>query len=255
MSRIRDEESETDWTKYDRVIIEYCCYPDSLMGKKTPDSKGCKVIRVTTNHDQTTEEGYNWLIGQIKQIPNHIPILLWGSIPCTGGTPWARYNLRKYPETFPKRLRKLRAEWRILTYNFQRVSEIIKRRQGHWALEWPTKCSYWESPNVTQFLRNQKEHIYIAKATGCAFNLTAIAGPLRSHPMSKSWFVKGTLPTIEKYLDRSCQCSSDVQHAPAEGANTAHSGRYTTAFVTAIHRAFLEVVRDKSKQQTSERTT
>ena len=103
MSRIREEESVENWTKYDRVIIEYCCYPDSLMGKKTPDSKGCKVIRVTTTHEQTTEEGYNWLIGQIKQIPNHIPILLWGSIPCTGGTPWARYNLRKYPETFPKR--------------------------------------------------------------------------------------------------------------------------------------------------------
>ena len=103
--------------------------------------------------------------------------------------------------------------------------------------------------------KSEGTHIYIAKATGCAFNLTAISGPLRSHPMSKSWFVKGTLPTIEKYLDRSCQCNSDVQHAPAEGANTAHSGRYTTAFVTAIHRALLEVVRDKSKQQTSERTT
>ena len=103
--------------------------------------------------------------------------------------------------------------------------------------------------------KSEGTHIYIAKATGCAFNLTAIAGPLRQHPMSKSWFVKGTLPTIEKYLDKSCTCSPDVRHAPAEGANTAHSGRYTTAFVTAIHKAFLEVVRDKPKQQTSECTT
>ena len=135
------EETETDWSKYDRVIIEYCCYPDSLMGKRTPDSKGCKVIRVTTSHDQTTEEGYWWLLNQIRKIPVHIPILLWGSIPCTGGTPWARYNLRRYPDTFPKRLRRLRVEWRELTYNFFRVSEIIRRRNGYWALEWPSKCS------------------------------------------------------------------------------------------------------------------
>ena len=105
------------------------------MGKRTPSSKGCKVIRVTTSHDQTTEEGYNWLVGQIRRIPENIPILFWGSIPCTRGTPWARYNLRRYPDTFPKRLRKLRAEWRTLTYNLKRLSEIIQRRHGHWALE------------------------------------------------------------------------------------------------------------------------
>ena len=40
-----------DWSKVDRVIIEYCCYSDSLMGKKTPQSKGCRVIRVTDSHD------------------------------------------------------------------------------------------------------------------------------------------------------------------------------------------------------------
>ena len=131
------------------------------MGKRTQESKGCNTIRVTTSHDQTTEEGYQWLIGQIRKIPKTIPILLWGSIPCTGGTLWARYNLRRYPETFPKRLRRLRAEWRILTYNFFRVSSIIQQRQGHWVIEWPSRCSYWDSPNVTQFFRTQKVHIYI----------------------------------------------------------------------------------------------
>ena len=134
------------------------------------------------------------------------------------------------------------------------MSEIIQRRQGHWALEWPTKCSYWDSPNVTQFLHKQKEHIYIAKGTGCAFGLTAISGPLRSQPMSKSWFVKGTLPTIEHYLDRECQCEPNIIHAPAEGANTAHSGRYTSAFVTAVHKVFSKVVRAIARQIIPEST-
>ena len=69
---------DTDWSKYDRVIIEYCCYEDSLMRKRTPESRGCKVIRVTSSHDQTTEEGVKWLLNEIKRIPNRIPILLWG---------------------------------------------------------------------------------------------------------------------------------------------------------------------------------
>ena len=100
---------------------------------------------------------------------------------------------------------------------------------------------YWDSPNVTQFLRNQKEPIQIAKATGCAFGLTAISGPLRSKPMSKSWYIKGTLPTIVEFLDRECECEPNMKHAPAEGANTAHSGRYTSAFVAAVHKAFAKV--------------
>ena len=84
-----------EWAGIDRVIIEYCCYENSLMGQKIRESRGCKVIRVTEDHDQTTDAGCNWLLRKIAKIPKHLPILLWGSIPCTGGTPWARFNLRK----------------------------------------------------------------------------------------------------------------------------------------------------------------
>ena len=168
--------------------------------------------------------------------------MLWGSIPCTGGTPWARYNLRRYPDTFPKRLRRLRAEWRMLTYNFFRVSNIIQQRKGHWVIEWPSRCSYWESPIVKQFLIKQNVHIYQAKATGCAFGLKAISGPLRNYPMSKSWLIKGTLPNIEEHLHRDCPCERCATHAPTTGANTAHSGRYTARFVASIHRMFSDII-------------
>ena len=217
------------------------------MGKRTPESKGCKVIRVTTSHDQTTEAGYRWLLDQVRKIPKHIPILLWGSIPCTGGTPWARYNLRRYPHTFPARLRRLRAEWRKLICNFFRLSDIIRHRNGYWALEWPSRCSYWESPQVEQFLRTQRGTTFEATATGCAFGLRAISGPLRNHPMSKAWHVKGTSPTTAEYLNRNCQCESNIKHAPTSGANTAHTGRYTSAFVTAIHRMFHEATKRRNE--------
>ena len=87
-----------DWKDIDCVIIEFCCYKDSLMGKSTSHSVGCKVIRVTSEHDMTTERGLLWLLDQIRGIPKHLPILLWGSIPCTGGTAWTRLNIKQYPD-------------------------------------------------------------------------------------------------------------------------------------------------------------
>ena len=58
-SDIRSTKSQRheNWKGIDRVIIEYCCYQDSLMGRSIPQSEGCKVIRVTQEHDMTTKSG------------------------------------------------------------------------------------------------------------------------------------------------------------------------------------------------------
>ena len=214
------------------------------MGKKTPESRGCRVIRVTDSHDQTTDAGQRWLMAEIKKIPEHIPILLWGSIPCTGGSPWTGFNLRQYPDTFPARLRQLKTKWRKLTYNFYRLVDVISKRKGHWAIEWPTKCYYWESPQVKEFIDRQlvKGNLHQAVASGCAFNLRAIAGPRKGKLMSKKWLIKTSLPNVDKFLERPCSCPPEYQHASAEGQNTAHSGRYTAEFVAQVHKMFSNFV-------------
>ena len=201
--------------------------------------------------NRTTLEGHRWLLGQIDRIPKEIPILLWGSIPCTGGSPWARFNLRRYPDTFPDQLRKLKAIWRQLTYGFYRIADVVTKRGGHWALEWPSKCDYWNSPHVQEFLSRQKGKVFEATATGCAFNLRAIAGPLKGKKMSKSWHIKSSIPTIEKYLNRSCSCPPNYEHAPTEGQNTAHSGRYTVEFVAEVHKMFASVARSNYEQNSA----
>ena len=143
------------------------------MGRKTPQSRGCHVIRVTQDHDMTTEQGLLWLVGTIRKIPKRIPILLWGSIPCTGGTPWVRYNLARYPDTFPARLRIIRSQWRKMLCNFSRVCDIVRQRGGYWTLEWPSRCAYWDSPIVQRFMQRRKEPVFEATAVGCAFGLRA----------------------------------------------------------------------------------
>ena len=153
--------------------------------------------------------------------------------------------LRKYSDTFPTRLKMLKTIWRKLTYNFYRLVDVIVKRNGHWALEWPSKCDYWESPQVQEFLIRQKGKFHEATASGCAFNLRAIAGPNRGKLMSKAWHIKSTLPTVEKYLDRPCSCSPTYKHASAEGQNTAHSGQHTVEFVASVHKMFASTVRSK----------
>ena len=177
-----------------------------------------------------------------------MPILLWGSIPCTGGTPWARYNLRRYPDTFPARLRKLRWQWRRMCYNFYRIAEFFRKRNGHWAIEWPSKCDYWKSPQVLDFLRQEKGEIFQATARGCAFGLRAIAGEDRGRLMSKAWHIKSTMPKLPEYLERSCSYSSKYIHGKAAGQNTAHSGRYTTEFVSSVHKMFSNHVSNGSEK-------
>ena len=97
--------------------------------------------------------------------------------------------------------------------------------------------------HMYRFLCRQKGKVYEATASGCAFNLRAIAGPLRGNKMSKAWHVKSSIPTIAHYLDRSCSCPPNYQHAPTEGQNTAHSGRYTVEFVAEVHKMFSSVAR------------
>ena len=109
-------------------------------------------------------------------------------------------------------------------------------------MEWPSRCEYWDSPFVRDFLDRQQGDVYEATAKGCAFNLRAIAGPHRGVLMSKAWHVKSTLPNLTEFLDRPCRCGQNTIHAHAEGQNTVHSGRYTREFVTSVHKMFSKFV-------------
>ena len=223
------------------------------MGRKTPVSKGCKIIRVTEAHDQTTEAGFQWLLDQISSIPKEKPILLWSSIPCTGGTKWVHYNLRRWPETFPSRLRKLRETWGKLIQTFYRLTDVIRKRNGFWVIEWPFTCEYWDVPHVRDFLGRQKE-VFDATAAGCAFNLRAIDSRDCGRLMSKSWHIKTNVKCVREYLHRPCSCPSNYKHAQAQGQNTAWSGRYTTEFVSSVHRMFSYAVSKQFVERTARST-
>ena len=73
-----------------RVLIEFCCGPDSLLGQSTAASKGCEVVRLTEKEDVTTEVGLKVAL----RAANKKNVLLWSSIPCTGGCSYCTCDTR-----------------------------------------------------------------------------------------------------------------------------------------------------------------
>jgi hypothetical protein len=69
---------------YDRVIIEWCCGHDSMLGRPSARSDGCKVIRFTIDDDLRTMEGLQKALRIVQDCPRG-RTLLWSSMPCAGG--------------------------------------------------------------------------------------------------------------------------------------------------------------------------
>ena len=98
-------------TRCSRVIIEYCCGDHSKIGAMTKPYKGCRSERLTIREDMTTTKGLEYALKRIKHAhAQHELIMLWGALPCTGGSPWQNYN-----KQFPSAAAKIRIH--IRTFN------------------------------------------------------------------------------------------------------------------------------------------
>ena len=82
-----------------RILIEVCCGPNSKLGdtsRRHAKGPGCIVIRITEQDDITSPKTRKRVIDQVNDVlRKHGPsvkILVWASIPCTGGSPWQRVN-------------------------------------------------------------------------------------------------------------------------------------------------------------------
>ena len=68
--------------KGDRLLVEYCCSPDSEFGRATTTE--CDVLRLTEKEDMTKGDSVTKVIEQILGFKKS-SVTLWASMPCTGG--------------------------------------------------------------------------------------------------------------------------------------------------------------------------
>jgi hypothetical protein len=135
---------------FDRVIVEWCCGHDSLLGRTSQYSQGCKVIRLTLDDDLRTLDGLHKALGIAKQCPQD-RTLLWSAMPCAGGSPLQRLNKAQGIGA-----EKLDACWRdfyVLWGNFEIVAKEVIGVGGIVTIEWPETKEYWEQPDVIRFLK------------------------------------------------------------------------------------------------------
>ena len=104
----------------DRVMVEGCTNPGSLMSRPTGSSKGCTVIPIHRNIDWCSKESYDICI----QNPTGSHSALWFSSPCTGGSMRSHINMHRRSSTVALIL-SYWAEFHRLWKRFEEIAKIV----------------------------------------------------------------------------------------------------------------------------------
>ena len=91
--------------------------------------------------------------------------MLWGSMPCTGGSVRAPHNFAKggsAADTVMMHREIFESSW----YNFTRVATLTHLRGGKIPIEWPAGCSYWKLAHVQKFM-SKLGIVHFARIDGC----------------------------------------------------------------------------------------
>ena len=218
-----------------RAIIEFCCSDESKIGEFSKDDPDCVVYRLTEKEDMTTDSGLEHAINIVDSIPADWHVLLWGSLPCTAGSPWQRINVKHAGARA-----KIDANIEIfesLILNFVILARHIKlRKSSDIAYEWPKECELWSRPEV----ENMTYEFGLNKISfhGCALGLTAEDGI----PIKKPWTVATSSKKLADRLGQ-YQCpgtSVHLMHHPCAGKETKRTEGYTNEMAEAIHTAHHE---------------
>ena len=217
----------------DRRLVEYCCGPDSLLGRTSKDQSGCAVVRLTVDNDLTTEEGLQHAMEAVKSAPEGQYVHLWASMPCTAGSPWQAMNLHRHPGAREKIDKDIKTH-EILMDNFVKVAEAVKERDGDVSIEWPTRCSLWKREKTVKAI--EKFGLSKVDFFGCGAGLRSTR---TGKPVKKPWTVatssRAMLAALGKF-----HCCGEEDHEPCAGQETKRTENYTPRMAAAIHRALRE---------------
>ena len=219
---------------YNRVMVEGCTNPGSLLSEKTPWSKGCKVIPIDKDDDwcsiRTLDKCRESLSGRKSA--------LWFSSPCTGGTSWTHVNMHRGSSI----VNKIKGHWAEFRKLWERLEEIACLAILHGVaifIEWPRGCRNWNNSNVVRFLG--KYGFKSADFDGCMYGLVASHGKGAGLLIKKPWRVAYLNSSLGEFLH--LKCDGSHEHSPCSGRNTSDTERYTPMVAEAVHQCFSRDVR------------
>ena len=155
-------------------------------------------------------------------------VLVWVSIPCTGGTSWSYVNL-KHPSAAAKVRRHVKIFHGLWTA-FLHFMSLIKK-EVFIAIEWPRNCRYWKLRKVAQFL-NSRQLI--------TFNFHGYMVGIRNKdeiPIKKPWTIATNLLSLGCEMSK-FQCDHSHEHVQGRGKDLKATDRYTFIMTDLVHSAF-----------------
>ena len=231
-----------------RVIVEFCCAEDSKLGEKRNASKGCYTIRVTEKDDATKQSTIKRLCKDLRPLlcdeggctAQSRPLLIWASLPCTGGCSWQHINIltnsekvEDHHKLFLKLLKSLKSFMRIM-----------KPFNPELAMELPKTCDYWKWAVVQAFIK--KHCLQSCLCDGCMLGIVDDDG----RPLRKSWQIMSTLP-LPGLNGRTC--NGTREHGQSRGHSLKDAESYSYHMTEAIHRDWKQHVAKTTDREISQR--
>ena len=161
-------------------------------------------------------------------------LLLFGAIPCTGGSTWTIVNLARCGPSTRRKIYKHRRTAYQLWRNFEEVAERCISNGGLIAFEWPRGCMYWHWRRVKAFIERHK--LIQCNFDGCQYGLPSINPSTLGKPIMKPWRICTNMSSLQPLL--SARCKREHKHVTCQGMDTKPSEDYTPAIAEAIHNAW-----------------
>ena len=182
-----------------RVLIEFCCGPDSKLGDRSrKHSKDCYVIRCTEERDVTSRSNRMDIRNEVVQAIESstvqpCPVLIWISIPCTGGTTWSYVNLQH--ESAKLKVEYHRHVFEKIWSSMVDFLNLICHLNPKIAIEWPAHCIYWKFDRGEKFCG--KHQLIRVTFDGCMVGIVDKEGV----PIKKPWAIQTDCDSIVTAFD------------------------------------------------------
>ena len=232
---------------HDRILVEFCCGPNSKLGDTTRRAAdGCYVVRCTEDRDVTNRLNRISIRDEIltavkTSSSKRIDILLWISIPCTGGTTWSYVNLQHESA-------RLKVEYHRLVFDkiwaaMVDFVNIIRHLSPIIAIEWPSNCVYWKFERVMKFC--QKHQLKEVTFDGCMIGI-------KDHndiAIKKPWKILTTCDDIIRMFSE-LKCDNQHEHVQGRGEDLKNTEQYSYDMTDRIHSAFVSACGSTSSHPT-----
>ncbi len=130
------------------TLINFCCFENSRLCDRQFHLGRCRTVIITEELDACSHKAIDLVRYACRNSGRKV--VLWGSLPCTGGCTWNYINGRT-----PEGKAKIDEHVRKMTVLLQRfivVAKIVQKFDGIVCFEWPSKCTYWKRNDVMQMI-------------------------------------------------------------------------------------------------------